>query len=264
MAEILGLHYAVPWPNREPETGRGVRLSPLHDRVAAAGACFGTRNGWERPLFFAGPGERPTLDYGWGRPAWLEHSAAEQRACRSAVALFDQTSFSKYAVSGPDALASLQWVCANDVDVPVGHAVYTPWLDARGAYQSDVTVTRTGRGRVPGRVERRHHGPRPGLARGAPRRRRRGRRSPTGPTTFAVLGLMGPRSRDLLGRLTPAPLDDDAFPFATSQELDVAGATVRATRMTYVGELGWELLVPARRRRRRSSTRCTSAATTSG
>ena len=243
VAEILGLHYAVPWPNREPETARGVRLSPLHDRVAAAGACFGTRNGWERPLFFAGPGERPTLDYGWGRPAWLEHSLAEQRACRSAVALFDQTSFSKYAVSGPDALASLQWVCANDVDVPVGHAVYTPWLDARGAYQSDVTVTRTGRDEflvvssaattvrdLAWLDEHLADGAEVDIA----------DRS----DDFAVLGLMGPRSRDLLSRLTPAPLDDDAFPFATSQELDVAGATVRATRMTYVGELGWELLVP--------------------
>ena len=174
VAEILGLHYAVPWPNREPETARDVRLSPLHERVAAAGATFGTRNGWERPLYFG-----PALDYGWGRPAWLEHSAAEQVACRTAVAVFDQTSFSKYAVRGPDALASLQWVCAADVDVPVGHAVYTPWLNARGAYESDVTVTRVGRRGVPGRLQRRHDRARPGLAGRARRGRGRGgRRGP--------------------------------------------------------------------------------------
>ena len=170
VAEILGLHYAVPWPNREPETARDVRLSPLHERVAAAGATFGTRNGWERPLYFG-----PALDYGWGKPAWLEHSAAEQVACRTAVAVFDQTSFSKYAVRGRDALATLQWVCAADVDVAVGQAVYTPWLNARGAYESDVTVDQGRRRGVPRGVERRDDRARPGLARRARGRGRRGR-----------------------------------------------------------------------------------------
>ena len=138
MAEILGLHYAVPWPNREPETARDVRLSPLHERVAAAGATFGTRNGWERPLYFG-----PALDYGWGRPTWLEHSAAEQVACRTAVAVFDQTSFSKYAVRGPRRARLAAVGVRRRRRRPVGHAVYTPWLNARGAYESDVTVTRT-------------------------------------------------------------------------------------------------------------------------
>ena len=238
VAEILGLHYAVPWPNREPETARDVRLSPLHQRVAAAGATFGTRNGWERPLYFG-----PALDYGWGKPAWLEHSAAEQVACRKAVAVFDQTSFSKYAVRGRDALATLQWVCAADVDVAVGQAVYTPWLNARGAYESDVTVTRVGAEEflvvssaattVRDLAWLDEH-----VADGAEVEvvDRSG--------DLAVLGVMGPRSRELMGRLTDADLADAAFPFATSQELDLAGARVRATRMTYVGELGWELLVP--------------------
>jgi glycine cleavage system aminomethyltransferase T/glycine/D-amino acid oxidase-like deaminating enzyme len=237
VAEILGLHYAVPWPNREPETARDVRLSPLHERTAAAGATFGTRNGWERPLYFG-----PPLDYSWGRPDWLDHSAAEQVACRTAVALFDQTSFSKYAVSGAGALRTLQWVCANDIDVPVGHAVYTPWLDERGGYESDVTVTRTATDEFLV------------VSSAATTVRdlawldehvRDGDEVEVDDISghFAVLGLMGPRSRDLLGRLTDADLSEESFPFATSQTFRLAGARVRGTRMTYVGELGWELLV---------------------
>jgi 4-methylaminobutanoate oxidase (formaldehyde-forming) len=239
VAEILGLHYAVPWPNREPETGRGVRLSPLHERMTAAGATFGTRNGWERPLYFG-----PALDYRWERPAWIEHSVREQVACRTAVAVFDQTSFSKYAVTGADALRSLQWVCAQDVDVPVGQAVYTPWLNARGTYESDVTVTRTGPEEflvvssaattVRDLAWLDEHLPPAAEVEVADRS-----------GDFAVLGVMGPRSRELLVRLGPTDLGDDAFPFGTSQQIRLAGRGVRATRMTYVGELGWELLVPA-------------------
>ena len=238
VAEILGLHYAVPWPNREPETARDVRLSPLHQRTAAAGATFGTRNGWERPLYFG-----PALDYGWGKPAWLEHSAAEQVACRTAVAVFDQTSFSKYLVRGPDALATLQWVCANDVDVPVGHVVYTPWLNERGGYESDVTVTRTGEAAylvvssaattVRDLAWLDEHVPEGAEVEVRDRSE-----------DLVVLGVMGPRSRELLSRLTDADLGDDAFPFATGRALDLAEAEVWANRMTYVGELGWELLIP--------------------
>ncbi len=243
VAEILGLHYAVPWPNREPETARGVKLSPLHERVAAAGACFGTRNGWERPLFFAAAGETPALDYGWDRPDWQARSSAEQVACRTAVAVFDQTSFSKYTINGPDALSSLQWICANDVDVPVGGAVYTPWLNARGAYESDVTVTRTGSREflvvssaattVRDLAWLDDHFPAGADVTVADRSE-----------DFAVLGVMGPASPVLLGRLGAQGLGDAEFPFATSRLLALSGAEVRATRMTYVGELGWELLVP--------------------
>ena len=115
VAEVLGLHYALPWPNRELESGRPQRVSPLHDTLAAAGAVFGTRMGWERPnVFYAGG-----LDYTWGKPSWLAASSAEQRATRTGVAVFDQTSFSKYVVSGPGALEALQWICAADVDVAV-------------------------------------------------------------------------------------------------------------------------------------------------
>ncbi len=238
VGEILGLHYAVPWPNREPETARDVRLSPLHERLKESGATFGTRNGWERPLYFG-----PPLDYRWGKPDWLEHSAAEQVACRTAVAVFDQTSFSKYVVRGSDALATLQWVCANDVDVPVGHVVYTPWLNERGSYESDVTVTRTSETAyvvvssaattvrdlawLDAHV-------RPGAGVTVVDRTEE----------LAVLGVMGPRSRELLSRMTDSDLGDEAFAFATGRSIEVAGAEVWANRMTYVGELGWELLVP--------------------
>jgi glycine cleavage system aminomethyltransferase T/glycine/D-amino acid oxidase-like deaminating enzyme len=243
VAEVLGLHYAVPWPNREPETGRPQRTSPLHERLAAAGAGFGSKMGWERPNYFAPAGESPELDYTWGKPRWLEWSAAEQRATREAVAVFDQTSFSKYVVEGPDALTALQWVCAADVDVEVGRAVYTPFLNHRGTYESDLTVTRTGEQQFllvssSATTERDQDWIR--------------RHAPSGATvrvrdetpSYSVLGVMGPRSRELLARLTDADLDDDGFPFATSRLFDLGGATVRATRMTYVGELGWELMVP--------------------
>lgn len=244
VTETLGLHYAVPWPNREPETGRDQRLSPLHEDLAAAGASFGTKMGWERPNFFS-PG-RAGLTYTWGKPDWLSFSVAEQRATRGAVAVFDQTSFSKYVVSGPGALTALQWLCAADVDVPVGRAVYTPWLNSRGRYESDLTVTRTGPqdflviSSSASTFRDIDH-----FRRHVPRGVRADIRDVTG--DHAVLGVMGPHARTLLHRLTgessAASLDDDEFPFGTSREMVLAGHPVRATRMTYVGELGWELLV---------------------
>ena len=239
VVETLGIHYAVPWPDREPETGRDVRLSPLHERLAAKGARFGTKMGWERVNVF---GAEPAVS-SWGSPWWLAASIAEQVACRTAVAVFDQTSFSKYAVSGPDALSGLQWMCAADVDVPVGHCVYTPLLNARGTYEADLTVTRTGPASflmVSSSATtvrdldwlRRHLADRDvtveDLTDGS-----------------AVLGVMGPRARDLMARVDPvSDWSEEGFAFATSREVVLAGAFARATRMTYVGELGWELTVP--------------------
>jgi len=240
VAEVLGLHYAVPWPNRELETARPFRRSPLHDRLAARGACFGSRMGWERALFFAAEGAIPELDYTWGKPRWLEASVREQRATRSGVTVFDQTSFSKYVVSGRDAVEALQWVCTADVDVPVGRTVYTGLLNRRGTYESDLTVTRTG--------------PREFLLVSSSATTERDQdwiRRNTGAldvqvtdvtSSYAVLGVMGPRSRELLSRLTDADLAE--FAFGTSRLIGVGTALVRATRITYVGELGWELYVP--------------------
>lgn len=140
VVETLGLHYEIPWPNREFTSARPQRTSPLHLHMAAEGALFGARNGWERPLVFG----VEELDYTWGKPRWLEACAEEQRRVRTGVAVFDETSFSKYVVAGPAALAGLEWVCGNDVDVAIGRTVYTPWLNERGGYEADVTITRLG------------------------------------------------------------------------------------------------------------------------
>jgi glycine cleavage system aminomethyltransferase T/glycine/D-amino acid oxidase-like deaminating enzyme len=245
VAEVLSVHYDIPWPLRELESGRPQRLSPLHARLAGRGAEFGSRMGWERPLVF---GPSTSTDYSWGAPAWFDQSVAEQHATRQRVAVFDQTSFSLYDVRGADALAALEWICAADVDVPVGGCVYTPFLNARGTYEADLTVTRTGPDsfllvsssattiRDLDWIER--HVPVGADVRLSDRT-----------DALAVLGVMGPRSRDLLGMVSTGTADggawsDAAFPFATSQEVEIAGRAVRATRMTYVGEVGWELVVP--------------------
>ena len=241
VAEVLGLHYEVPWPNREMRTARPFRRSPVHHLLVEANANFGSRMGWERANFFAPAGEEPVIEYAWGKQNWLPWSAAEQTSTRTGVTVFDQTSFSKYVLSGPDACAGLQWLCTADVDVPVGRAVYTGLLNARGTYESDVTVTRTAEqeflvvSSAATTVRDQDH---------------IRRHLPPGSTavlsdvtsSLAVFGVMGPRSRELLARLTAADLDD--FPFGTSRVISLGHATVRATRITYVGELGWELYVP--------------------
>ncbi len=244
VAEVLGLHYAVPWPNRELSSARPFRRSPAYHLLAAAGAGFGSKMGWERANFFAPPGESPEIEYGWGKQNWQPWSSAEQRAARTAVALFDQTSFSKYLVTGPDAAQALQWLCTADVAVAPGRTVYTGMLNAHGTYEADITVTRLSAEEFllvssAASTERDQDHIR--------------RRMPAGlhatlvdvTSQYAVYGVMGPRSRDLLTRLTRSDLGDEAFPFGTSREIDLGYATVRATRITYVGELGWELYVPA-------------------
>ncbi|HEY2288158.1 MAG TPA: FAD-dependent oxidoreductase [Streptosporangiaceae bacterium] len=244
VGEVLGLHYAVPWPNRELTTARPFRRSPAYHLLRAANACFGSRMGWERANFFAPPGEPPVVEYGWGRQNWQPWSSAEQRATRSAVAVFDQTSFSKYLVTGPDAEAALQWLCTGDVAVPPGRVVYTGLLNERGTYESDLTVTRLAADEfllvasAATTIRDIDH-----LRRSMPP----GSRAAVVDVTsgYAVYGVMGPRSRALLGRLSRSDLSDPAFGFGTSALIDLGYSTVRATRITYVGELGWELYVPA-------------------
>ncbi len=244
VAEVLGLHYEIPWPNREMRTARPFRRSPVHHLLEAANANFGSRNGWERANFFAPAGVDPAIEYTWGKPNWLAWSAAEQTTTRTAVTVFDQTSFSKYLLVGPDAESALQWLCTADVGADVGKAVYTGMLNERGTYESDVTVTRTGTDEYfivssAATTERDKDHIRRNLPAGA-------RASLVDVTSaYAVFGVMGPKSRDLLATLTDADLSDAAFPFGTSRQISLGYATVRATRITYVGELGWELYVPA-------------------
>ena len=244
VGEVLGLHYAVPWPNREFLTARPFRRSPVHARTEAAGACFGSRMGWERPNFFAPDGAQPVIDYGWGRQNWVDWVDAEQLATRQKVAIFDQTSFGKLLVSGADAEEVLQWLCTADVSVPIGKTVYTGVLNSRGTYEADVTLTRLANDRYlwitsaasPIRDQdwiQRHvrHDQRVSVVDVS--------------SSMSVLGVMGPRSRELLQSLSGADFSHEGFRFGTSREVDLGTATVRATRITYVGELGWELYIPA-------------------
>jgi 4-methylaminobutanoate oxidase (formaldehyde-forming) len=244
VSEILGLHYEVPWPNRELTTARPFRRSPVHHLLAASNANFGSRMGWERANFFAPPDAEPTIEYSWGKQNWLPWSAAEQTATRSAVTVFDQTSFSKYLLVGPDAQSALQWLCTADMAVDVGATVYSGMLNERGTYESDVTVTRTADDEFlivssAATTERDKDHIRRNLA---PDTRAE---LVDVTSSLAVFGVMGPRSRELLSTLTDADLGDSAFPFGTSQRIGLGYSTVRATRITYVGELGWELYVPA-------------------
>ena len=197
--------------------------------------------GWERPNFFAPAGTDPVIEYSWGKPSWLPWSAAEQRATRSAVAVFDQTSFSKYLVLGRDAEASLQWLCTNDVCGPVGSVTYTGLLNRRGTYESDLTVTRVADDEFllvssSATTVRDQDWIRRHLPAG------HDTRVVDVTSAYAVLGVMGPASRELLSGVAEGDLDD--FPFGTSRTVRIGYATLRATRVTYVGELGWELYVP--------------------
>ena len=240
--EALGLLYAMHWPFRQPETARGVRRSALHDRLAARGACFGEVAGWERTNWFAPEGIEPVYEYSYGKQNWFPHSADEHRAVREGVGLFDLSSFGKFQLEGPDAEAVLNHICANDVAVPVGRIVYTQWLNERGGIEADVTVTREAIDRylvvtaaatqVRDFAYLKDHVPASARA------------TATDVTSgHAVLSVMGPNSRALLQPMSPDDLSNNAFPFGTSRIIDLAYARVRASRITYVGELGWELYI---------------------
>ncbi|MBK7061046.1 MAG: GcvT family protein [Rubrivivax sp.] len=240
--ETLGLHYAMRWPRQELVSARPLRTSPLYDRLAARGAEFGAKNGWERANYFRPAGAARPADT-LGRPGWLGWMTAEQRATREAVALYDQTSFGKLLLQGRDALAVLQRVCANDIDVVPGRMVYSAVLNDRGGFESDLTVLRLAADRfliVTGSAQ--------------PVRDADWINRHIGPAEFAVLtdvsalwsvlSLMGPRARELLARVSPDDLSPAALKFSHSAEIDLGHARVRAARMSYVGGPGYELYVP--------------------
>jgi glycine cleavage system aminomethyltransferase T/glycine/D-amino acid oxidase-like deaminating enzyme len=240
--ETLGLHYAMRWPRQELVTGRPLRTSPLYDLLAAAGAEFGAKNGWERANYFKPAGSARPADT-LGRPGWLDWVIAEQRATREAVALYDQTSFGKLLLQGRDALAVMQRLCANNVDVPLGRMVYTAMLNTRGGFESDLTVLRLAVDRfllVTGSAQ--------------PVRDADWIARHIGPDVFAVLtdvsalwsvlSVMGPKARELLGRVSPDDLSPAALPFSHTREIDLGHGRVRAARMSYVGGPGYELYVP--------------------
>ena len=243
VTETLGLHYAMHWPNRELTSGRPLRRSPLYSLHEARGACFGSKMGWERANWFAAPVGARELHYSFGLPDWLGCSAAEHQAARTAVALFDLSSFAKFIVKGRDAEQVLQPLMSNDIAVAPGRTVYSAMLNERGGFESDLTLTRIARDQyliVSGSAQATRDCDY--IERHIPADRHCTIVDVTG--MYAVIGVMGPRSRELLGKVSRADFGNAAFPFGSSREVDIGYATVRATRRTYVGELGWELYVP--------------------
>jgi 4-methylaminobutanoate oxidase (formaldehyde-forming) len=252
--EVYSTYYDIHYPNEERQAGRPLRVSPTYARLTELGACFGEKSGWERPNWFepnanrfppplAGEGQGGGRPTGWAGHHWSPAIPAEHRATRECAGLFDETSFAKIEVSGPGALAFLERLCDNEMDRPLGSVTYTQMLNRRGGIECDFTVTRLDEDRffiVTGTAFGNHdlgwmrkHDPLDGSVSlddvGAAR---------------ACLGLWGPRARDILQPLTDADLSNDAFPYLTAQRITVGTVPCLALRVTYVGELGWELYCP--------------------
>ena len=241
--EAYGKHYTMAWPSEEHHSGRPNRRSPLYDTLKAAGAVFGEKLGWERPNWFAAPGEVAEDIYTYERPNWHTAVAREHKAAREAAVLIDQTSFAKFVLKGPDAEAALSWIAANDVAKPVGSLIYTQMLNDRGGIEADLTVARIGHDEyyiVTGTGFATHDFD--WIARTIPAGMNAQLVDVTG--AYSVLSLMGPKAREILAEVTRADVSNVAFPFGTVQTIGIAGAPVRALRVTYVGELGWELHCP--------------------
>jgi len=238
--EVLGTHMRLAYPGIEWSEGRGLNRSALHERLATAGASFGEKLGVERANWFARNGTE--LRHSFGRPSWFGDSAAEHEATRNAAGLFDVSSFAKLRVTGPGAVTLLQRACAGDVDVEPGRVVYTAMLTARGTFASDLTVLRSGPEEFTVITGTAHRVADPAWLSDL----RDGEEVAITDVTdeTSVLALMGPAAREILAPLTPADLSLGAFPFSTSQRIYVAGVRLSAVRITYVGELGWELHVP--------------------
>lgn len=235
--ESLGRLYAMHWPHLQSETARNVRRTPLHARLAELGARFGEINGGERANWYGGP--TAAEGYSYGRPGWFEQVAAEHRAAREGVALFDLSPFAKFEIVGADALAVVQRAATNDVDVAVGQAVYTLFLNRNGGIELDGTVTRLADDRFLVVTPSTSHQKSLWLL----RRAARGRAATVIDATaaLATIGVMGPRSRELLQRVSPADWSDAAQPYTTGREVEVAGGFAYSLRISFVGELGYEL-----------------------
>jgi sarcosine dehydrogenase len=241
--EAYAHHYTMAWPHEEFVSARPVRMSPLYDRLKVQGAVFGSKLGWERPNWFAGPGEAPHDIYTYGRQNWFDAVGREHKAIRERVGIFDQTSFAKFMLTGKDAEAALSWICANDVSGPNGKVTYTQMLNKRGGIECDLTVTRladdafyivTGTGFATHDFH--------WISSNIPV----GLDAKLADVTdeFGVLSLMGPLARNVLQAVTSDDVSNASLPFARMKEIAIASATVRALRITYVGELGYELHVP--------------------
>ena len=243
VVESLDTSYEIHWPFQQHTAARGLRRSPLYEHTRNAGAVFGELMGWERANWYARHGQSRSYEYSFGRQNWFENSAEEHQAVRDRVGMFDLSSFGKLLVQGRDALQLLQRISANDIDVEPGQIVYTQWLNDHGGIEADVTVTRCRETEFivlsgPATVNR----DAAWLRRSIAAAEFATVIDVTG--SMAMLAIMGPDSRNLLQPLTDTDLGNDAFPFGQSKEMDLGLGFVRATRITYVGELGWELLIP--------------------
>lgn len=241
--EATSKHYTMAWPSEEHESGRPLKTSPLYEQLKTAGACFGSKFGWERPNWFAPKDIEPKDLPSYGRPNWFKYVAQEHRHTRKAVSLFDESSFAKYRVEGSDAEKALSWICANNINIEPGRLVYTQLCNKHGGIEADLTVCRltenefyivTGTGSAARDLN--------WIERNIPNN------CETTITDIskdnAVLGLMGPMSREVLAQASNRNISNEEFPFATWLDLKIADKTVRALRVTFVGELGWEIHMP--------------------
>lgn len=241
--EAYGKHYTMAWPSEEHDSGRPCRRSPLYHTLKASGAVFGEKLGWERPNWFADMGEEARDIYTFERPNWHEPVGREHKAAREAAVLFDQTSFAKFILKGPDAEAALQWIAANRVDKPLGAIIYTQMLNGNGGIECDLTCVRTGYDEyyiVTGTGYATHDFD--WIRRNIPEGMNAQLVDVT--SSNAVLSLFGPKARDILAAVTNDDVSHESQPFGTAKQIGIAGCPVLAMRITYVGELGWELHLP--------------------
>jgi len=241
--DLYGKYYSVGYPRVEHDSARGIRRSPLYEALGKLGAVYGSRGGWERPNWFAPPGadrsDRPSFD----KPNWFQHVGAEHRAVRERVALIDQTSFSKFELSGPGAAVALQRLAAADIDKPIGSVIYTQLCNERGGIECDLTLSRLDDNHfyiVTGSAFGMHdmhwirsHLPPDGSA---------ALRDVT--SARAVINLCGPLARQVLEKVAEEDVSNAALPFARCKQITLGAAPVLAVRIGYVGELGWELHIP--------------------
>jgi 4-methylaminobutanoate oxidase (formaldehyde-forming) len=241
--EACAKHYTIGFSHEEYESGRPRIVSPLYKRLKTLNACFGSKLGWERPNWFAPDGVEPRDHYSMGRQNWFGPVGEEHRAVRERAGVFDQSSFAKYELTGRDAAEALSWICANHVAKPPGYLTYTQMLNTRGGIECDLTVGRLSEDVfyiVTGTGFRTHDFAwiadhiKPGLDAAL-----------TDVTEqWGTLSVMGPRARRIIQAITDADMSNAAFPFGHISEIEIAGHPVRALRVTYVGELGWELHMP--------------------
>lgn len=244
VVESLGIGYQYHWPYRQWESARGIKRLVLHQQLIEKNACMGEAAGWERPNWYAPEGESPHYEYSYGRQNWFEYSADEHRSVRESVGVFELSAFSKFLVQGRDAAVFLNWISTNDIDVPVGRSVYTQWLNERGTIEADLTVTRMAVDSfLVVTASFTHSHVYYWLKQHIDDKQFVTVTDVT--TSYGVLSVQGPKSRALLERLSGADMSNEQHPFGWMRDIEIGYASAKALRISYVGELGWELYIPS-------------------